>query len=68
MNEWNRMQMALDPSGLTESCDRCNCLITNWSWMAMSFVTLDGKIVCNDCRGELLKIKIDSEIISLIPK
>jgi hypothetical protein len=53
MNEWNKMQMALDDSGLTESCDRCNKLILNWSWMQMSFVSRNGKdILCNDCRRE----------------
>jgi hypothetical protein len=57
VNEWNRMQMALDPSGLTESCDRCNALITNWDHIQWSFLTFDGKIVCNECRTELLKTK-----------
>ena len=56
VNEWNRMQMALDPSGLTESCDRCNALITNWFWMGMSFLTFEGQIICNNCRTELAKV------------
>lgn len=51
--------MALDPSGLTESCDRCNALITNWGWMGMAFLTFDGKVICNNCRGDLLKIDIE---------
>lgn len=54
------MQMALDPSGLTESCDRCNALIINWNWMGQAFLTLEGKIVCNNCRGELLKETVDN--------
>jgi hypothetical protein len=58
MNEWNRLQMALDPLGLTESCDRCNALIINCDWMEMSFLTFDGQIVCNNCRGELLKERL----------
>ena len=58
-NEWNRLQMALDDSGLMESCDRCGKLITNWTWLQMSFVTFDCKIVCIHCRGELLKIQVD---------
>jgi len=59
MNEFNRMQMALDDSGLTESCDRCNYLIHNWSWMGWAFVTFEGQIVCNNCRTELAKLKFD---------
>jgi hypothetical protein len=54
------MQMALDPEGLTESCDRCNALIFNWDWMGMAFLTFDGKIVCNNCRTELLKLSVDN--------
>ena len=51
MNEWNRMQMALDDSGLTESCDRCNNLIINWDHMQMCFLSRNGvDILCNDCR------------------
>ena len=61
MNAWNQQQMDEDPSGLTESCDRCNSLITNWEWLQMSFVTFDGRIVCNFCRGELLKEEIASQ-------
>ena len=53
MNEWNRMQMALEP--LAESCDFCGKLIINWSWMQMSFVTWDGSIACNDCRSRMAK-------------
>ncbi len=57
MNEFNRLQMALDPSGLTESCDVCNAVIVNWRYLQMSFLTWDGRIVCNNCRTELLKIE-----------
>ena len=60
MNEWNKMQMALDPSGLTESCDKCNALITNFWWMGMSFLTFDGKIICNNCRTEAVKTNGES--------
>lgn len=59
MNEWNRLQMEDDPSGLMESCERCGSLIINWDWMQMAFLTFEGKIVCNNCRGEILKEKID---------
>lgn len=55
MNEWNKMQLTLDDSGLIESCDFCNALITNWIWLGMSFLTFDGKIMCNDCRTKSLK-------------
>jgi len=50
MNEWNRLQMALDPDGFVESCDKCNTLIHNLHWMGMSFVSEDGKqILCFQC-------------------
>jgi hypothetical protein len=55
MNEWNKMQLALDPDGFVESCDRCQALIINWHWMGNAFVTFDGKIVCNNCRTDLAK-------------
>ena len=56
MNEFNRLQMALDPNGLTESCDLCGAVIVNWNYLQMSFLTWDGKIVCNNCRTEMAKV------------
>ena len=50
------MQLALDPDGLVQSCDRCNKLIFNWDWMGQAFVTFDGQVVCNDCRTDMAKI------------
>ena len=55
------MQMALDPNGLTELCDRCESLIDNRRWMGMSFLTFDGKVICNNCRTELLKLTFVKE-------
>lgn len=49
------MQLALDDSGLVESCDCCGQLIHNWSWMGWSWVQFDGQIVCNNCRTEQAK-------------
>jgi hypothetical protein len=60
MNAWTKQQLEEDPDGMLEVCDNCNGLIHNWDWLGWSFVTLDGKIVCNDCRGELLKKSIDN--------
>lgn len=60
MNAFNQIELDNDPDGMLEACDNCNRLIHNWQWMGWSFVTVDGKIVCNDCRGELLKKAVDS--------
>lgn len=49
MNAFNRHEIDHDPDGLLESCDFCNRLIHNWDWMGWSFITFDGKVVCNDC-------------------
>ena len=49
MNEWNRLQLALDDSGMIESCDCCNALIVNFSWMGNSFVDWSGEILCKKC-------------------
>jgi len=59
------MQMALDPNGLTELCDRCESLIDNRRWMGMSFLTFDGKVICNNCRTELLKLTISENNCTL---
>ncbi len=43
----------MDP--LSEVCDDCHTVIRNWKWMQWSFVTYDGRVVCNQCRTERLK-------------
>jgi superfamily II helicase len=58
MTDEVRYKLALDGTGLIEVCDRCNQFIFNKRWMGMSFVTYEGSIVCNDCRGEILKEKV----------
>lgn len=45
----------LDP--LTEVCDVCGTLIRNFKWMLWSFVTEDGRIVCNNCRPKKVEEK-----------
>jgi hypothetical protein len=47
----------LDP--MAEVCDDCRTLIRNHHWMGWSFVTFDGKIVCNNCRTDRLKKEFD---------
>lgn len=53
MNAFNKKEIAENP--FLESCDIYRKLIYNWDWMQWSFITHDGKIVCNDCRNDLLK-------------
>lgn len=55
MNAFNRHELTQPGGELLESCDRCNRLIHNWDWFQWSFLTFDGKIVCNDCRTDLAK-------------
>lgn len=55
MNAFNRKELESPDGSLLESCDRCNKLIHNWDWFGWSFLTFDGKIVCNDCRTDLAK-------------
>jgi hypothetical protein len=60
MNAFNKAELESTDGRLLESCDRCGGLIHNWDWMGWSFLTFDGKIICNNCRTELLKV-IDIE-------
>lgn len=48
----------LDP--LTEVCEDCGKLIRNWTFERFSFLTYDGKIVCNGCRTERLKKEFET--------
>lgn len=51
VNEFNRMQMALDDSGITESCDACDKLILNWNTVGdAATLAPDGvRILCKCC-------------------
>ena len=51
MNKWNKNQIIDEP--LIESCDHCNKLIFNWNTLGNSFVTVNGKIVCENCKKDI---------------
>jgi formylmethanofuran dehydrogenase subunit E len=50
VNDTQKMQMALDRSGLVELCDSCGEWIFDERFRRLAFITEDGKIVCPDCR------------------
>jgi len=55
MNAFNRKEIENDDSGLLESCDNCNALITNWEILNNSFLTESGSIICRNCHEATLK-------------
>ncbi len=63
MNAFNE-QILKDPEcALTECCDKCNRVITNWDFIKLSFISENGvDILCLFCfnderRNNLLTIK-----------
>ena len=59
MNAFNKTELENDDSGLLESCDFCNALITGWEVLNNSFLTENCFVMCRNCHEATLKVIIE---------